>query len=396
MSRRYGSVAYGGLDVHQKFSAVTLRDEAGRVVVRERLEHEDRGRLRAQVGRWPRGTALVLEASFGWGWLSDELEAAGMEVHLSNCHKVEKMRQARGQAKTNRQDADLVSLLPAEASRWWEVWRAPAAVRDRREWLRHRADLVALQTATKNRIHALCHRQGVYPGLKSLFGGRGRQFLLELAATGRHAGGPLAEGARAALQGQLRVLFELRDELAWIAGELRKQLEGSAEVRRLKTVPGFGLILSHVLVSEIGQIERFGSHKALASYAGLGPQSRDTGEEDPSRSPLGRRLPRRCQRTLKWAFIEAARGAVRKGGRWRELHDRVTQGGTKDRQRGYIKVARELVKVVFAVWRKQVDYQESPPARPGSPEARARRGGRNSRSGTGQLKHPMVPAAEGR
>ena len=396
MKDRYGSVAYGGLDVHYKFSSVTLRDAAGRVVVREKLPHADRAALRAQVGRWPRGTPLVLEASFGWGWLSDELRAAGLEPHLSNCYKVEQMRKARGQVKTNAKDADLLSLLPAETGSWWQVWLAPPEVRDRREWLRYRMGLVALQTETKNRIHAHFHRQGIYHEFSDLFGGAGRRFLLELCATGRHAGGALPPGALAALGGQVRLLFGLRAELAALAVELRGQLERSPLHQRLKTIPGFGVILAHVVVAEVGQIERFRGHKALASYAGLAPRSCDTGEADPTLTPLGRHLGVRCNRTLKWAFVEAAHAAVRHGGRWRELFDRVTSGGTKDRQRGYIKVARELVTIVEVVWRKPMDYQEQPPARPGSRDVRSARRQRNSRSGTGQPWHPMVPAARGR
>ncbi len=41
--------------------------------------------------------------------------------------------------KTNDKDADLTSLLPFEATNWWEVWRAPKEVRDRREQMRYRA-----------------------------------------------------------------------------------------------------------------------------------------------------------------------------------------------------------------------------------------------------------------
>ena len=85
MDTGYGSVACGGVDVHYKFSTVTLRDAAGRVVAREKLDHRDRSALREQIGRWPPGTPLVLEASFGWGWLSDEMRAAGLAPQLSNC-----------------------------------------------------------------------------------------------------------------------------------------------------------------------------------------------------------------------------------------------------------------------------------------------------------------------
>lgn len=397
MDAQYGSVACGGMDVHYKFSTVTLRDAAGRVVRRETLDHRDRSGLRKQIGRWPRGTPLVLEASFGWGWLSDELRAAGLAPHLSNCYKVAQMRKARGGVKTNGKDAELLSLLPAETDRWWEVWLAPPEVRDRREWLRYRMSLVALQTQTKNRIHAVFHRHGIYHGFSDLFGSQGRRFLMTLCATGRHAGGMVPPGALAALGGQVRLLFGLRAELARVAVTLREQLAREPLIQRLKTIPGFGLILSHVVSAEVGRIERFAGHKPLASYAGLAPRSQDSGEADPSRAPLGRHLGTRCQQTLKWAFIEAAHGAVRHGGRWRALFDRVTSGGRKNRQRGYIKVARELVKVVYVVWSKNVAYQESPPARPGSRGTSRRRGGRrDTRSGTGQPFHPMVPAARGR
>jgi len=76
------------------------------------------------------------------------------------------------------------------------------------------------------------------------------------------------------------------------------------------------------------------------------------------------------------------------------MFDRVTGGGRKDRGRGYIKVARELVKVVYVVWSKCVDYQETPPARPGSDKNKKSKKNKKkqSRSGTGQLLHPMVHA----
>ncbi len=159
-------------------------------------------------------------------------------------------------------------------------------------------------------------------------------------------------------------------------------------IKRLKKISGFGLILSNVLAAEIGKIKRFRNHKALASYTLLAPRSNDTGQDDPDHSPRGRHLGTRGNRTLKWAFIEAAHGAVRSGGRWREMFDRVTNGGKKDRNRGYIKVARELVKVVYVIWSKGLDYQQNPPAREGSGKNKKR-----SRSGTGQLCHPMVHAS---
>jgi len=380
------NVASGGMDVHYKFSKVAFRDAQCRVVRRERLDHPDRAKLREQLSRWPKGVPIVLEASFGWGWLSDEMQDAGLEVHLSNCYKVERMRQARGLVKTNDKDADLTSLLPFEATNWWEVWRAPKAVRNRQEQMRYRADLVSLQTTTKNRTHALFHRHGIFYEFSDLFGGPGRQFLTELCQNGSEY---LSDEALNALRGQVRLLDHLRGQLNDIVRSLRSQLETTPLIRLLKSISGFGLILSHVLAAEIGDIARFRHHRALASYCLLAPRSNDTGEPDRDQAPKGRHLGHRGNRTLKWAFIEAAHGAVRSGGKWRAMFDRVTDNGKKDRNRGYIKVARELVKVVYVVCKKQVPYTHTPPVRPGQNQPR---NSSDTRSGTGQPFRPMVQA----
>jgi len=385
MKKANSKVACAGMDVHYKFSNVTFRDSGGKVISRQRLDHPDRKQLGERLSRWPAGIPVVMEASFGWGWLSDLLEEAGMEVHLSNCFKVEQMRKARGWVKTNKKDADLVSLLPFEPSDWWKVWRAPPDVRDRREQMRFRGDLIESQTGAKSRVHAVFHRHGVFHEFSDLFGAKGRKFLVELCL---HNPVSLPPQALLALRGQVKLLDHLRSQLADVARILHKQMLKTPLTIRLKTIPGIALILAHILAAEIGRIERFKNHKSLASYCLLAPRADDTGEETPGQSPLGRHLGIRGNHTLKWAFIEAAHGAVRSGGKWRDMFDRVTDGGKKNRGRGYIKVARELVKVVYVVWAKSVDYQASPPVRPGY-----KRNKKKSRSETGQLLHPMVHAS---
>lgn len=380
---RYDSVTAIGVDVHYKFSQVSMRDSSGKVVVRERLDHQDRDEVRRRLRQWPK-VPVVLEASFGWSWLTDEMKAAGLKPMLSNCYKVEQMRKAHSYTKTNKKDADLLAMLPAEAEPWWRVWMAPPEVRDHREVLRLRSSLVGLQTGTKNRIWGVFHRHGIFHDLSDLFGTHGRELLAELCARGRTKDVQLATGALAYLRHQVELLMQIRNHLAGIGSDLRHRLEEDPLIRRIDGIPGFGLILSHTLVSEVGDIRRFARHGSLANYSLLAPICRDTGEQDPDQKPQGRHLGRRGNRTLKWTFIEAAHGAVRSGGTHRELFDYVTHGGRENCNRGYIKVARELVKSVHVVWSKNVEYSEHPACRPGSLTSAS------TRPGTGQLKHPMA------
>ncbi len=378
------SVSQIGLDIHRKFSKVTARDCDGKVAWRRRVEHGDRPRMRAELAGWPAGTPVVLEGTFGWGWMSDELAAAGLDPHLASSGKVAGWRKARGIAKSNRTDADLLSELWSEHQRWWEVWLAPPEVRAQREWLRYRMTLVRLQTGLKNRIHAILHRHGILHEQSDLFGRDGRRFLNLLIAPNDAT---LPSSARATLKGYLQLLDHARRQIASATREFCKQVRTDPNAMRLRTLPGIAWILSYTIAAEIGQIERFRTAKHLVSYSLLAPLADDSGDED-DEPPKGRHIGRVGRRTLKWALIEAAHGAVRKGGRFREIFDRRTNGGKREKNRGYIVVAHELCRIVYVCWKKQVDYTSTPPSRPGI----RRRRKRTSRSELGQPDDAMVVA----
>lgn len=378
-------VSHIGCDLHKKFTVATARDHQNRLVWRQRLEHADRRQLRERLASWPKGTPVIFEASFGWGWFADEVRAAQLEPHLAGSRKVAAWRAARGLAKSNRLDADLLSELWTQQPRWWEVWLAPPAVRQQREWLRYRMGLVRIQTSLKNRIHAVLHRHGIVHEFSDLFGRDGRRFLSLLVGPGDVR---LPESARATLKGQLQLLDQVRRQIAQATRVFRQAVRRDALAERLRQVPGIAYVLAYTLVAEIGRIERFRNSKHLASYSLLAPRAYDSGESD-DESPRGRHVGFVGRLTLKWALIEAARGAVRHGGRFRQLYDRRTDGGRRDRNRGYITVAHELARLVDVIWRKGVAYTEEPPPRPGLSRRRQR-----SRPGTGQPVAAMVEVAE--
>jgi transposase len=324
--------------------------------------------------------------------MSDELSAAGLEPHLASSKKVAAWRDARGLAKSNRTDADLLSELWSQQPRWWEVWLAPPEVRSQREWLRYRMTLVRLQTGLKNRIHAILHRHGIVREESDLFGTSGRRFLHQLIGPEEAT---LPDSARAMLKGYLQLLDQLRRQIASVTREIRGQITRTPAGERLRTLPGIDYILAYTILAEVGRIERFRSARHLASYSLLAPRAYDSGDDD-GEAPKGRHVGHAGRRTLKWAWIEAAHGAVRKGGRFREIFDRRTDGGKRDRNRGYIAVGHDLCRTAHAMWTREVDYSETPPPRPGHGKRRrnSRRARkvtlRTSRPGTGQPEHPMV------
>jgi len=366
--KMYEKLTQVGLDVHRNFSTASLRDAAGKVIARERLEHMDRQKLNERISQWPRHTPVILEATFGWGWLCDELQALNMQPHLASSRKVAAWRDGRGMAKSNKIDADLLGELWNEKpilkgglmKHWWEVWLAPQEVRDQRELLRYRMALVRAQTQTKNRIHAILHRHGILTELSDLFGVAGRR-LLSLLSQDKN----LRASTRQTLKGELILLDTLRRLIARATRQFRATIRRSEIGQRLITLPGVSTVLAYTLVAEIGRIERFASSRCLLQYSLLAPQANDSGEERDGK-PIGRHIGHAGRTTLQWAFIQAAHSAVRRDAFLRELFNRRTNGGKQDRGRGYITVANRMCRIVHGMWKNQQDYQEVPPPRPGS------------------------------
>jgi transposase len=347
-----------GWDIHRKFSKISLQQmtAAGQigVVERARLEHCDRAGMGQWLAKVPAGTPVAMEAAFGWPWIADLLEEAGLDPHLAHPPAVKVL--AQHEAKGDRCDADrlgkfqLRGILP-------ESYLAPPEVRQRRERTRYRIALVRLQGGVKNRIQAILHRLGILHPFSDLFGKGGRAFLEQL---------DLPEASRAVLGGYLQLLDQLREEIQRVEKWMRQNVPEDEVVQWLKTLPGVGLILAHVIRAEIGQLERFPSHRHLASYAGLAPLSDDSADRH------GRRhCSAACNHTLRWALIEATTGVLATKGtkawRLRRLYARLSGNGRYNKNQAKVAVARELIKLVYIVWSKGEPYTDTPPSRPGSP-----------------------------
>ena len=386
MDTRMAHVAQAGLDVHKHFSRVTASDAQGKVVFRQRLEHADRVALRAEFASWPKGLPVVLEGTFGWGWMTDDLLASGLEPHLSSSRKTYAWRKSRCQAKNNRLDADHLAALWLERDKtWWQVWLAPPEVRQQREWLRYRKGLVETQTQYKNRVQAVLHRHGILFKGSDLFGKQGRQLLKDLQ---RQEDARVPCSAKAELGGSLALLESHRQHIAQVTKAWKSQMQQSPDTQIWKSLPGVGWVLACTIQAEIGDLKRFKNAGCLAMYSMLAPRDNDSGEEDPDATPTGRHVSAVGRKTLKWAFLQAALSAVKKSPALRGLFNRLTQEGQHHRMKGYVAVAHQLCVRGYACVKQHRRYSESPPARAGGVDP----SGQKTHSGAGGPGPAMVVA----
>src|SRR6266511_2208620 len=139
-----------GIDLHRRRSVIVRMTEAG--------ENPD----------------VVLEATYGWYWAVDVLQAAGATVHLAHPLGVKGFTYRR--VKNDVRDAaDLADLL--RMGRLPQAYVAPPAVHELRELVRHRAKLVCWRSALKASVHAVLAKQGLHIRVSDLFGLGGRELL---------------------------------------------------------------------------------------------------------------------------------------------------------------------------------------------------------------------------
>jgi transposase len=336
------AMKFVGIDYHKRYSVVCIVDEAGDVVVIERIEHSHPERFASLIGAHTPCRA-AFEATMNWGWLYELLETIpGLErIVMANALQVRLI--ASAQVKTDKVDArKLAHLLRANMLPSSHI--PDRATRDRKEVLRQRMFWVRQRTRVRNRIHRLLGRQHnlAMPQVSDLFGRKGRAALNALQ---------LAPPDDVLLSQQLAMLDVLGQQIA----QLERMIAGAgatdASVQRLASLPGVGLILGHVMATEIDGVDRFGSAEQLCSYAGLVPTTSSSGGHT-----YNGHLVQGCNKWLRWAFVESAWVAIGCsayfGGFYRHHQTRGKKANV-----AILIVARRLCQIAFHLLKEQRNYE---------------------------------------
>jgi len=277
-----------GIDLHLHRSVIGRIDELGNELGWVRIENDPKA-LVAECRKAGRGAPVVIEATYGWYWAVDALLAAGFEVHLAHPLGMKALRK-RKRVKTDPRDAyELANLLRLGSLP--EAYISPPDLRELRELVRHRRQLVKLSTSVKAGMRALLAKHNIRLAATQLDSDTATGLLDALTLPGTYA---------QRLASQRRLMLVLADEIASVEVELHGRLRNHPGYRNLLTVKGIGPILAAVFVAEIGDVTRFPTAGALCCWAGLTPRHYES-----DKTVHRGHISKEGDALIRWAAVEA-------------------------------------------------------------------------------------------
>jgi len=371
-----------GIDFHKRYSVYCVIENAsGSILERGRIDHATPDLFVELAKRYPKAR-VVFETTMNWAWLYEILEPhmAQKDIVLADAYKTRII--AESQVKNDKIDAYILARL-LRAGMICEVHIPSKAARQRKEVLRQRSFFVRHRTMVRNRIHRLLAAQHnlQLPQCSDLFGKRGLGFLDKLQ---------LPAPAGLLLKQHLELLRNLQSRIAEDEAALKSLLEDSPELGFIQSIPGMGPILAAVVLSEIDSIKRFPTAQKLCGYAGLCPSTSSSG----GKTHQGR-LMSRCNKWLRWAFVEAAWVAIGCSPYFGNHYKRKRALGKKANT-AILSTARRMARIAWQLLTEKRAFETLPPAQ----KTKSRTGGETESSPVsvnGQeamaISAPLSPAA---
>ena len=272
-----------------------------------------------------------------------------IEPHAAHVVVVNPRRlgQIAARAKTDRIDARTLARLLA-AGVLTGVWTPDEDTRALRRLVSRRAAVVRARSRAKNEVHAvlarnLCPRAPV----TDAFGAAGRRWLEDLE---------LPEEEAITLAGCLRQIDALDLEVRELDRSLARRLVGSAEVRRLLSVPGVNLVVAATFLAYVGDAARFPDARRLVGYLGLDPRVHQSGESGARGGHISKQGASEVRRVLG----QAAWRAARLPGPLRAFHERIRS--RRGPQVATTALARKLATLFWHLLSRQEDYAFAMPS----------------------------------
>jgi len=331
---------YAGWDLHQQFSQVVVGTKDGKKRKSIKFHHFpgmfEHSHLREFLQP---PIEVAVEASSGWYWVVDQLEKMGAKVHLVHPLKTKLIAESR--VKTDKIDANVLfdllrtGFLP-------EAYIPSGEVREKREIHRHRAALVKIRTSAKNRIHSILAKLGVFFKISDIFGIKGRKNLEKVIPN-------LKPVYKEEITRFLVLIDWLDKEIEKIEKKIRSLAKDNPLIKLLMTIPGISYYSALLILSEIGDINRFAHPKKLISFSGLNPGVNKSGKHF-----YNLPITKQGNTWLRWILIQIAPLAARSDERLKQIFQRIAK--RKGNNTAKVAVAREILKAVYWVLKKRAPY----------------------------------------
>ena len=281
-----------GIDLHSRQMYVCVMDRSGNKLVHTNIKNNDFAYFLKLVAPWRHDLTVCAECMFGWYWLADACQAAGLHFVLAHALYLKAIH--GGKNKNDRIDSEKIAHL-LRTNLIPPAYVYPADKRPLRALLRQRLFFVWRRSELLSRIHShqLAHNR--IPQKQTR---RNRDpWEQQLLAAEDH---PLRQ---LALQNDLAMIRHFDTQIFQLEEELQRQAKKTAsrDYALLQTVPGIGENLGMTLLCEIGDIHRFPTVKNFLSYSRL-----VKGTVASAGKIKGLRGAKLGNPYLRWAFGEAA------------------------------------------------------------------------------------------
>jgi transposase len=337
---------YIALDIHKYYSVVAGVDREGKEILAAcRVEHLD---LENWLPKHLLQTDRVVIESTTNAWhVYDLLEPQVAEVLVANPIKVKQIACAR--VKTDKKDTFILARLLA-ANLVPTVWVPPKHVRELRQLVSHRRRMAGMHTQVVNRMHSVAHRHHLnHP--------KGKDF--QAKNTGWQKDESLSRLEKMQLELDMETREHLEKQIERMTRELGRMSHEepwASDMLYLMQVAGCGVVTGMTILAAIGDITRFETPKALASYSGLVP-----GLEQSGVKLRGKGITKEGRRELRWVMVEVAWRAVKADPHWKKYFEELKRRMHKNQ--AIVAIARHLLTMVWYLLTRREPYSRYSPER---------------------------------
>jgi len=329
-----------GCDLHKKSITFCVVNQERKILKRDRIHCDQPDRIVAFFKAW-QPCQFVVEATSSYQWFVELIGPLSERTVLAHPKKLRII--AESTRKSDKVDAQVlaeflaVDMIP-------EAYRPTPRERAHRRLVRQRIHLTKNVKRVRSRVRAILAEYNA--DRKGLFTEEGLKYLDAVKVS--------AEDRFVICQSVAEWKF-LQEQIKQIDKKLKEFAASAppaeAEARELlDTIPGVGAVTIDVVISELGNVQRFRSQKKASAYAGLNPGSR---ESDGKRHEL--KITKEGSPLLRWVLVESAWRLVRQTKRWQSIFEALAK--RRGKKRAIVAVARRLLTVMVGMLQRGERYR---------------------------------------